>query len=122
MQEPILHFFDKFKFDASQIKRIVTGECFTAIELKNGTIGLCSNTSHTVLLNEIDINFLQPDTIQPRIILNAYYNAIFNYQQDYTIEKDVFDFVNFSQYKNIVLFTHQIIRLLPEQQLECCTA
>lgn len=103
MKEPISHFFNKYKFDASLIGQVITGTCFTAVELKTGKIGLCSNTSHKVDLRTIDLNNMQPDTILHRIILNAYYNAIFNYQQDYRSEKDVFDFVDFSRYKNIVM-------------------
>jgi uncharacterized protein (DUF4213/DUF364 family) len=103
MNEPILYFFNKYKFDSSLISKIITGECFTAVELKNGRIGLCSNTSHKVNPAKIDLKKLQPETIEQRIILNAYYNAVFNYQQEYALEKDVFDFVDFSQYKNMVM-------------------
>lgn len=103
MQEPLLHFFNNYKYDASQIGRVITGECFTAVELINGKIGICSNTNNKVDLNKINLNSLNQNSIQHRIILNAYYNAIFNYQQEYIIEKDVFDFVDFTQYQNIVM-------------------
>jgi uncharacterized protein (DUF4213/DUF364 family) len=103
MQEPLLHFFNTYKYDASHIKQVITGDCFTAVELKNGKIGLCSNTSHKVNPAEIDLGILQPGTIEQRIILNAYYNAVFNYQQVYPSEKDVFDFVDFSKYKSVVM-------------------
>ena len=103
MLEPILHFYNKYGCETSQIAQIITGDCFTAVVLKNGKIGLCSNTSHKVDLAKIIIEKLQPDTIAHRIILNAYYNAVFNYQHDYNTEKDVFDFVDFSKYKNIVM-------------------
>jgi uncharacterized protein (DUF4213/DUF364 family) len=103
MQEPILHFFNKFKFDSSQIAQVVTGDCFTAVMLKNGNIGICGNTGHIVEPEMIDLNNPDTDIIEHRIILNAYYNAFLNYRNEYSIEKDVFEQIDFSVFKKIVM-------------------
>ena len=103
MQEPILHLFNKYKFDHSLIGQIVTGDCFTAVMLKNGNIGICGNTGHTVEPDKIDLNKPDLNIIEHRIILNAYYNAVLNYRNEYSIEKDVFDQVDFSVFKKIVM-------------------
>jgi uncharacterized protein (DUF4213/DUF364 family) len=103
MAEPLQHFYDKYKIDVNLIGQIITGDCYTAVVLKTGKIGICSNTSYKVVLKTIDLYHLKTDRIQDRIVLNAYCNAIFNYQNEYKISKDVFDFADFSKYENIVM-------------------
>jgi uncharacterized protein len=103
MQEPILHFFNKFKFDSSLIKQVISGDCFTAVMLKNGNIGICGNTGHTVKPDNLDLSKPDPEVIEQRIILNAYYNAVLNYRNEYSIEKDVFDQIDFSVFNKIVM-------------------
>ncbi len=103
LKDPLQIFYDRYKFDKSEIKEVIFGKIYTAIILKTGNIGLSAN------LNDIKqssfsynntLDLLNPDH---RLILNAYYNAKFNYKSKGQLNKDLFDEINFKSYRNIVM-------------------
>jgi len=101
--EPIKHYFERYGVDISNIKKIVCGQKYSAVMLKNGNIGVCAN-----LLNPVNVrpeDFKEPDlnNIEHRIILNAYFNARLNYSNTYEKTVDVFDGFDYSHYKNITM-------------------
>jgi uncharacterized protein (DUF4213/DUF364 family) len=101
MLDPITHFYQKFYFDANLVKEYVSGRRYVAVVLKNGNIGLCATLGQKmpdVLPKTIDL-----ENSEHRIFLNAYYNALLNYKQVYTEEKDIFEAVDFTKFKNIVM-------------------
>ena len=103
MKEPIEYFFGKHGIVLKDIQQIVCGEKYVAVVKKDGKIGVCATLDNYV---NIDINDLRlPDlkNIQHRIVINAYYNAIFNYENNYDRNIDIFDEIDFKNYSNIVM-------------------
>ena len=65
--DPLFHYSYKVGYNPELIERIVTGEKYTAVLLKNGNIGTCANlnskiTLGSAILQQIDINS-DPDRI-----------------------------------------------------------
>ncbi len=103
MQEPLEYFFKKYGIDFKSIARIVCGETYVAVVLKNGKIGVCATLNHYVNINIQDLRIPDLQNIQHRIALNAYYNAAFNYQNQYDTTIDIFDKIDFKKYTKIVM-------------------
>lgn len=101
--DPLSFLLDKYGYDFSLIRKIVSGEKYLAVLLENGNIGVCA-TLGNILPNGRE-NYKEPDlkSIQGRIALNAYFCSILNYQNDNFVESDVFDFMDFKNYKQIVM-------------------
>ncbi len=103
MEEPIRYFYSKKGFDRANIKEYVLGEKYVAIMNTNGNIGVCATLgnkmNNELLLDEV------PDMNNPvhRIILNAYYNSIYNYEREYMDIRDIFDRIDFSKQHRIVM-------------------
>lgn len=101
MLDPITHYFRKYNFESSKVKELICGERYVAILLDNGNIGVCATLGIKVsapFSKNIDL-----ENIEHRIILNAYYNALLNYNQEYSDEKDIFEEIDFKRFKNIVM-------------------
>lgn len=103
MKEPLKHLVDKHGFDVSQIKQVVCGAKYTAVLLKDGTIGVCAN-----LLNRIPVEvgeLRSPDLNQMghRIIVSAYFNGILNGKNHHSGDGDIFEGVDFKRYKHLVM-------------------
>ena len=101
--EPIEMFTLMAGFDRSLIRRFEAGDKYTGIMLKNGNIGVCA-----VFGQEIDDSLLagvRPDVTNPahRVVLNAYYNALFNYETAGALNGDIFTVERFSRYRRIVM-------------------
>ena len=104
MQEPISYFYEKTGFKRSLISRYIIGDKFVCIMLEDGHIGLCS-TLGTRIDPEILENDTPPDTGREgdRIILNAYFNALCNYSNEYEENADILDAVDFSLFDDVVM-------------------
>lgn len=101
MLDPITHYYQKYTFDSSLIKDFISGARYVAVLLENGNIGLCATLGQNVnteIPKDIDL-----ENGEHRIFLNAYYNALLNYNQEYIEEKDIFDAVDFKKFSNIVM-------------------
>lgn len=103
MKEPITYFFEKYGVDLKSIKDIVCGEKYVAVLLKNGRIGVCATLNQYVNVDVRELRFPDLTKISHRIVLNAYFNAVYNYQNTYNHKLDIFDKIDFKQYKNIVM-------------------
>ena len=103
MQEPLEYFFEKYGIDLQNIKHIVCGEKYVAVELKNGQIGVCSTLNNYVNVDIRDLRSPKLNNEQHRIVLNAYFNATYNYKNDYDTKIDIFDKINFKKYNKIVM-------------------
>ena len=103
VNEPLKHFVGKHGVDISEIDKIVCGRKYSAVLLNNGNIGACANLLNHV---EVKIDDLKPpdlNKIEHRIILNAYFNAHLNYLNHYEKSVDIFEGIDFMNYKNIVM-------------------
>lgn len=103
LQEPLTHYVNKYGISVSQLDRIIIGSKYSAVQLKNGHIGVCSN-----LRKKFDVDILElqnPDleNTNHRILITAYFNALLNYNNKYIRTADIFDKINFKNIKNIVM-------------------
>ncbi|MCA1756759.1 MAG: hypothetical protein LC649_04825 [Bacteroidales bacterium] len=103
MEEPLTYFLKNFGFDLSKIKSSVIGEKYVAIMLNNGNTGVCAT-----LGTRVDDSLLRgslPDISEPshRIIMNAWFNALCNYDRTYDDIVDIFERIDFSRYKEVVM-------------------
>lgn len=103
MEEPLTFFHRKFGFDLSLIESYVIGEKYVAVMLNNGNTGVCAT-----LGTRVDDSLLRgalPDMTDPshRIIINAWFNAICNYDRTYDDIIDIFDRIDFTRYKEVVM-------------------
>jgi len=103
MQEPLEYFFEKYGIHLDSINQIVCGEKYVAVLLKNGKLGVCATLDHYVNLDVKDLRFPDLSNISHRIVLNAYFNAAYNYQNQYDTSVDIFDQIDFKQYHKIVM-------------------
>lgn len=103
MEEPIKHFYLSRGFDTGNIKECVIGDKYVAILNTSGNIGVCATLGNK--MNDRLLSKGEPDLNSPvdRIILTAYYNSIFNYERDYDDIRDIFDRIDFSKHRRIVM-------------------
>ncbi len=103
MKEPLEYFFSNYGFDKGRISQLVCGEKYIAVVLENGRTGVCSTLLNKVQISlsdpiDIDLNF-----VPHRVLLTAYYNAMFNADAVIDSQKDIFDQIDFSVFSNIVM-------------------
>lgn len=103
MLEPIELFYEKYGIDLQNINQIICGDKYVAVVLKNGQIGVCATLDNYVNTDIRDLRFPDLKNIQHRIVLNAYFNAVYNYQNKYDTTIDIFDKINFKKYNKIVM-------------------
>ncbi len=103
MEEPVKHFYKLIGFNRTNIREYVIGEKYVAIMNSSGNIGVCSTLG--TRMNDSILSGGVPDLDNPvhRIILNAYFNSICNYERDYSDIKDIFDSIDFSKHGRIVM-------------------
>lgn len=95
--------FQMHPFNSDSFSEIICNTKHCTILLKNGNIGVCS-TLGVSLTNDLNI-FLNPNfnRIDHRIMVNAWVNACTNYTLQSSGEGDIFNAVDFSNYRNIVM-------------------
>ncbi len=103
MIEPLSHFFQKHGIDFSSIKNLVVGEKYVAVVLQNGNIGVCATLNLKLDVSINDFKAINLNNIAHRIITQAYFNALFNYQNTYNNQMDIFDKIDFKRYTTIVM-------------------
>lgn len=100
---PLKHFLKKYSINILNIQKIVCGLKYSAVLLKNGNIGVCANLLNHVNIEIEDLKAPDLNKIEHRIILNAYFNAKLNYLNNYEKSIDIFEDIDYMQYKNIVM-------------------
>jgi uncharacterized protein (DUF4213/DUF364 family) len=103
MTDPLHHFYQKHGLNVSNIKKIVSGEKYSAVLLKNGNIGVCANLSNQFEVNIEELNSPDLNRMDHRIIITAYFNARLNYLNNYDNSVDIFEGINYKKHKNIVM-------------------
>ena len=103
MKEPIRHFFNKYGFQPKLIKHLICGEKYIAVMLNDGKTGVCSTLMNHVPEFIPEIHDKNIDDTANRIILNAYYNALLNNNNNYDHIIDIFNAIDFKEYEEIVM-------------------
>ncbi len=103
MDEPIKYFLEKEGFDRSRIAEWVIGDMYVGIINSDGNVGVCATLGTEI--NDKLFKSGEPDISDPvhRIILNAWFNSICNYRQEYDHITDIFDGIDFRTKGNIVM-------------------
>lgn len=101
MLDPITHYYEKFGFDLKNVKEFICGERYVAVLFINGNIGVCATLGQ--LVDDKIPEKIELENTEHRIFLNAYYNALLNYNQEYVEEKDIFEAVDFRRFTTIVM-------------------
>lgn len=103
MLEPIQWLYNEYGFENSQISKLIIGQRYIAVMLNNGNIGVCATLKEDVKIN-FNVNYL-PDlnSVSDRIFLNAYFNALFNKENQNYGKGDVTQSVDFSKTKKLVM-------------------
>lgn len=102
-EEPLTMFCNTAGFDPSMIMRYEIGEKYVGIMLMNGHIGVCATLGEKVTDNCLKTGEPALDLPGDRIILNAWFNSLFNYDIEKTGKGDIFNYTRFTKYKNIVM-------------------
>ena len=71
--------------------------------LKNGNIGVCATLDNYINVDILDLRFPDLKNIQHRIVLNAYFNATYNYDNLYDTTIDIFNKIEFKKYNTIAM-------------------
>ena len=103
MKEPLSHFIDTYPFDVDNIEKIVIGEIYCAIQLKNGRIGVCATLLDPPTYPSLPSFIPDLSSNHDRIIYNAYLNALVNADWPVDGEADIFDAVPFEKGKQNVM-------------------
>ena len=103
MIEPISYLYDKYGFKKTNISEIVFGERYLAIMLKNGNIGVCATLGEKFFVSDTELENINVEKYYHRIVLNAYFNAMFNDDQINFKIGDITQAVDFKKIKNIVM-------------------
>ncbi len=103
MQEPIKHYYNKLGINTSLIKEIICGDKYVAVLLNNGNIGVCSTLKGKIDITIDDIQNFDSSSNSHRVVATAYYNALLNYDREYKKQIDIFNEIDFKEFKNIVM-------------------
>ena len=103
MQEPIKHYYNKLGINNSKIKEIICGEKYVAVLLNNGNIGVCSTLKGKVDITINDLQNFDNSSNSHRVVAIAYFNALLNYDREYKKQIDIFNEIDFKEFKNIVM-------------------
>lgn len=95
--------FAKYNFNINEIENVFTGQKYTAVLLKNGNIGMCANLGHKINTKKKNFSNLNLQIVSHRIVLNAYFNALLNYSNYDKSNADIFEFIDFRNYHNVVM-------------------
>lgn len=103
MKEPIEYFTERDGFDRNRIAEWVIGDKYTGIMNTDGYLGVCASLG--TVMDDSLFRYGEPDTSNPchRIILNAWFNSICNYERDYSDIRDIFDGIDFSTRRRVVM-------------------
>jgi len=92
-----------YKFNIHEVKKMVCGRKYSAVMLNNGQIGVCANLSEDMNFKKDDLNHVDFNNVEHRIVMTAYFNARLNYLNKDLDSDDIFDAVNFHMYENVVM-------------------
>ena len=117
--DPLKYFYIKFSFHFGLIDHIIIGEKYIAVVLINGNIGIAANLINVKQLHPIKKNKPDLNNGGHRILLNAYFNALLNYNNKINVNKNLFDVIDFSIYNNPVMigYSKTLIKYLNKENL-----
>lgn len=102
LAEPLTFLYKKYGIDFGEIEKLVSGDQYSAVLLKNKSLGVCANIDKPINTDLSVYQVIDLEKIQDRIFLNAYYNAKFNNNETFK-GKDLFEIINIKFYEKVVV-------------------
>lgn len=103
MKDPVLVLFEDFPYNTEKILATACGEAYVAIMLANGQTGVCSTLNKPVETDPLLLTSPDLKRMDHRVLVTAFANAHINYNQENSGSGDIFELVDFSRKKNIVM-------------------
>jgi len=95
--------FAKYPFSKDKVSEIIFGANHCAICLTNGNIGVCSTLGNKLVDDDLILSNPDFSQIEHRIVVNAWINANANYNLRPNGNGNIFDAIDFTSYKGIVM-------------------
>jgi uncharacterized protein (DUF4213/DUF364 family) len=114
MKDPLSHFSEVFPFDIKTIDKFITADLFTAVLLRDGSLGVCANPEGKIPIDISKPGFPDLQTYPDRILYNAFLNARLNNMATLSGHADIMEVVDFSPYSHIMMvgyFSHIVRKL-----------
>lgn len=103
MTDPLQKLYNLYPPDFSRVKKIVSGEKFSAVMFHDGDVGVCANLGGIIGCEIGDYTNPDLSVREHRIFLISYYNANFNSKSEYQYNSDIIEILNKKSYSNIVM-------------------
>lgn len=104
MRDILKELYANFPYSKNQVKSFAVGQKYVAVMLTNGNIGVSAtlmnsikSSPHSMLSNPNFSNY------EHRIVVNAWVNANINYSEPTNGKADIFDAIDFSAFKSLVM-------------------
>ncbi len=117
--DPIHVFIEKIGIDISLIKDFIIGEKYAAVILKNGNIGLAANIFNVVNFDFRTVKIFDIGNFTHRLFLLAFFNARLNSFPEEILTGDIFDLIDFTRYKNIVMIGYSVPMYTKLKKINC---
>jgi uncharacterized protein (DUF4213/DUF364 family) len=101
--DPLEFLFNHTKPQIQNVKEFVFGSRQIAVLLENNQLGSCATLGLPLTANISCLQSPNFNNLSHRALLIAYYNANFNYCHNVNGNFDIFDIINFTNYKNLVM-------------------
>ncbi|MCK5398776.1 hypothetical protein KAJ26_02035 [bacterium] len=103
MIDPLRFLLQRHGFIHNLVSQVEFGKKYSAVMLKDGSIGVCANPGGALSVDHSSSLFPDLDNLADRIIYNCYVNAIFNIDSPHLSHMDIFEAIDFSSFDCIVM-------------------
>ena len=103
IEDHLGYFLTYYSFNKSLVDRWACGDKYLACLFTDGRLGVCALLGNKITAGDLHTSEPGLDKISHRIILNAYFNALFNYNRTYSCSLDIYEKVDFRKYNRIVV-------------------
>ena len=103
MIDPLRFLFQRNGFIHDLVLRMEFGEKYSAMMLKDGSIGVCAKPGGALSVDHSCSLFPDLNNSADRIVYNCYVNALFNTDGPHLSHMDIFDAVDFVSFERIVM-------------------
>jgi len=95
--------FLNYPYSEDLLQQMICGEKNVAFMLSNGNIGVCSTLCHSIEVDERILKKPNFSKYDHRIVVNAWVNAFINSNIVPTGNSDIFDAIDFTIFKHVVM-------------------
>ncbi|MBW1644885.1 MAG: hypothetical protein JRJ56_00915 [Deltaproteobacteria bacterium] len=96
MTDPLQQLLAAYGFAPGEIRRLVAGGRYCAVQLADGQLGVCATLGNLVPAKPAELEPLDLGNLGHRIVLNAYFNARLNHRAPAGDHRDITEAVDFT--------------------------